>query len=108
MDSPNPLDGTRAGSLMGLGSPPSSSSAAATPSDKKAKKKKNLDTQKTYRFKLSLKSCQSEGKEVTLALYRTQKSCFELKLGCNCFETNRFCSCGVIKGRDLNENLAVL
>lgn len=65
MDSPNPLDGTRAGSLMGLGSPPSSSSAAATPSDKKTnKKKKNLDTMKTYRFNLSLKSCQSEGKEV--------------------------------------------
>ena len=67
MDSSNPLDGTRAGSLMGLGSPPSSSAAAATTSDKKAKKKKNLDTQKTYRFNLSLNSFTNEGKKVSLA-----------------------------------------
>lgn len=68
MDSPNPLDGGRVGNLLGLGASPASSTAA-TPVDKKVKRKKNLESQRTYRFDLTLKSCETNGKEVqTLSL----------------------------------------
>ena len=65
MDSSNPLDGARVGNILGLGTSQMSSSAATTPVDKKVKKKKNnAESQRTYRFNLTLKSCETNGKEV--------------------------------------------
>ena len=63
----------RVGALMGMGPSPSSSvkssataaSSAPATSEKKGKKK-SAESLKTYRFSLSLKSCETKGKEVQL------------------------------------------
>ena len=66
MESMTPSEG-RVSALMGGGPSPmsSSSTTAATSTDKKTKKKKSVDSLKTYRFNLKLKSCQTKGAEVT-------------------------------------------
>jgi hypothetical protein len=66
-----PVD--RVGALMGGGPTPTSSvkttptetTTTSTSTDKKAKKKRNIESTKTYRFNLTLKSCETNGKEVT-------------------------------------------